>query len=90
MVPYFSLFFGYGRARCIARAMCVVMNGTVAVLCSSWLESAEPLRKVTKSVGIKLDDHTLDVGIIYKCVLPAQLPVSFRKVQPCPSREQYT
>jgi hypothetical protein len=45
----------------------------VAALCWSWLESAEPLRKVTSSVWIKLDDHTVDVGIICKCVLPAQL-----------------
>jgi hypothetical protein len=30
-------------------------------------------------VGIKLDDDTVDVGIICKCVLPAQLPVLFRK-----------
>jgi hypothetical protein len=37
---------------------------TVAALCSSWLESAEPLRKVTSSVRIKLDDQTLDVDIM--------------------------
>jgi hypothetical protein len=54
---------------------------TVAALCWSWLESAEPLRNVTSSVGIKLDDHTFDVGIICKCVLPAQLPVLLRKVR---------
>jgi hypothetical protein len=53
---------------------------TVTALCSSWLESAEPLRKVTSGVRIKLDDHTLDLSIICKCVLPAQLPVLFRKV----------
>jgi hypothetical protein len=53
---------------------------TVAALCSSWLESAEPLRMVTSSVRIKLDDHTLDMGIICKCVLPAQLPILLQKV----------
>jgi hypothetical protein len=53
---------------------------TVAALCSSWLESAEPLRMAT-SVWIKLDDHTVDVGIICKCMLPAQLPILFRKVR---------
>jgi hypothetical protein len=31
-------------------------------------------------VRTKLDNHTLDVGIICKCVLPAQLLVLFRKV----------
>jgi hypothetical protein len=65
--------------KCIARAMCVVMNGTVAALCWSWFESTEPLRKVTSSVRIKLDDHTLDVDIICKCVLPAQLAFLFQK-----------
>jgi hypothetical protein len=32
-------------------------------------------------VWMKLEDHTLDVGIICKCVLSAQLPVLFRKVR---------
>jgi hypothetical protein len=32
---------GYGR---IAPPMCMVMNATVIALCSSWLESPEPLR----------------------------------------------
>jgi hypothetical protein len=49
------------------------MNVTVVVLCWSWLELAELLRNVTSRVCIKFDDHTLDVGIICKCVLPAQL-----------------
>jgi hypothetical protein len=44
------------------------------------VESAEPLR-TAMSVCIKLDDLTLGVGIISKCVLPAQLPVLFRKVR---------
>jgi hypothetical protein len=30
-------------------------------------------------VGIKLDDHTLEVGIICKFVLPAHFPVLLRK-----------
>jgi hypothetical protein len=55
---------------------------TVAALCSSLLKSTEPLRKVTSSVRIKLYDHTLDVCIICKCVLPAQILVLFRKVRP--------
>jgi hypothetical protein len=53
---------------------------TVAALCSIWLGSAVPLRKVmTSSVRIKLYDHTLDVDSICKRVLTAELPVIFRK-----------
>jgi hypothetical protein len=68
-------------ARSVYRAGQVCSNVcTVAALCSSWLESAEPLRKAM-SVWIKLDDHILDMGIICKCVLPAQHPILFRKVR---------
>jgi hypothetical protein len=52
---------------------------TVAALCSSWLESAQPLRNVPGNVRIKLDNHPVDVGIICKCVLPAKRPVLFQK-----------
>jgi hypothetical protein len=38
------------------------------------LDSAEPLRTVTSSVWIKLDDHTLHVGITAECVQPAHTP----------------
>jgi hypothetical protein len=59
----------------------MVMYGTVAALCSSWLELAELLRMAT-SAWIKLEDHTwvlfasvccLPNCIICKSVLPAQL-----------------
>jgi hypothetical protein len=52
----------------------------VAALCSSWLETTEPLR-TAMSEWIKLDDNTLDVRIICKWVLSAQLPVLFRRVR---------
>jgi hypothetical protein len=61
--------------------LCSVVWAVAALFCS-WLESAEPLRKVTtRSVRKKLDDHTADVGIICKYVLPAQIPVLLRKVR---------
>jgi hypothetical protein len=60
--------------------MCTVMDGTFVALCWSCLESAQPLRKAM-SVSLKLDNHALDVDIICKCMLPAQLPVLFRKVR---------
>jgi hypothetical protein len=41
----------------IARAICSNV-WTVSVLCSSCLESAEPLRKLTSSVRIKLGGYT--------------------------------
>jgi hypothetical protein len=66
----------------IERAVCAVMYLRVSALWSSGLEAAEPLRNVTSSVRIKLDDHILDVGMVCKSVLPAQQhPVLFRKVR---------
>jgi hypothetical protein len=71
-----------GMVASVYRAGHVYINGqTVAAVCWSWLESAKPLRNVTSSVWMKLDDHRLVVVIIAECALLAQLPVLFLKVR---------
>jgi hypothetical protein len=67
----------HGCAECLSRQPCTQLCWTVAALCSSWLESAEPQRKV---MSVERSwSSTLDVGFICKCVLPAQRPFLFRK-----------
>lgn len=46
---------------------------TVAALCWSRFESAQPMRTVM-SVSIKLDDHRLVVGSVAERVRPPQTP----------------
>jgi hypothetical protein len=66
----------HGRTECLSRSSncmgsCCCVLELVGVCRAS--------ENGVESVGIKLDDHTLDVGIICKCVLPVKLPVLFRK-----------
>jgi hypothetical protein len=69
----------HGCTKCLLHGPCVqeCMDSCCFVLelvgvCTASENSDE-------SVGIQLDDHTLDVGIICKCVLPAQIPILFQK-----------
>jgi hypothetical protein len=63
-----------------ARAICAEMYEQLLLYARVVFESGVPLRTVNLSAGIKLDDHTLDVDIICKFMLPAQLPVLFGKL----------
>jgi hypothetical protein len=69
-----------------ARRVCTnVLVYTAAALCSSWLESEEPLRNVTSSYRIMLDDHSLFSSV---CCLPNS-PSYSENFEPRSSREQH-
>jgi hypothetical protein len=81
-ITLLSTVMWHGR-QSVYRASHVCSNvWAVVALCLSRLESAEPLRK-------KLDNHTLDAGIICECVLPANSPSYSKRFEPNPSRKQH-
>jgi hypothetical protein len=53
--------------------MCAVMHGQLLLRApGGW--NVQTTRTLTSSVRITLDDHTLDVGIMCKCILPSGVP----------------